>query len=574
MRAMRKHLGFLLLGLTLGVAGAAARVANCNQLFANTPKPAEVTVSANCLPNPLYTGSEIATLDLRLKTALLHSIAPSTGAVGTVKRQFAYKNSNGQTGYLIEIRLADKLKAGAYPVPLTITWRDGYSSTIHPVIKLLERPRVSPPVITADYGKRSLAAILPQPLVDGNRFTVLDDGPTAFNVWLKTIASARKQINIQTYFLEGDGLSSLIVAALKRKAQSGVEVNLLLCRYSQLGKAPIIPLALRTDGINVVMAGDLGFPKEDGNQSLGWIRKMHADYRVYSAIPKESSLFEWTRDRDEASIDFALHEKMLIADGRTAIVGGRNISDSYFWWWRDLDLLVAGPLVRDIQDNFKENWRELNGKPIKSPEVGEDYAPLPGGKPAQLVCSSPWLGQHYNIDMLCGAIGLARDHVYLTSQYLALPPKLNEALIMAAKRGVDVRIITNSHETGQEVARGLCHYVSLNYYRELLSHGVKIYEYYGPLNRQRFRPYYHAKQFTVDGRWLAVGSFNLSIRSSYIESELLVAINDAELAQQREKVLLEQMHNEARQVQLADLTIEENRSARLMHLAKRIEILY
>jgi len=571
---MRKQLGFMLLGLSFATGVVTAGVVACNLFSTRAYEPSDIIASAVCLPDPLYAGTEFASLNIRLKTSAIRSVVAITSGIGSVTRQISYKDSNGLTNYLVEIRLTEQLKPGSYPVPVIVTDRDGNTCAIQPLIRLIERPAAMPPVITSDYGIKSFAAVLSQPVISGNRIAILDNGPEAYDVWLKTIASARQQINIQTYFMEGDGLCSLIVDALKRKAQSGVEVNLLLCRYSQLGKAPIIPIALRTDGINVVMAGDIGFPKDEGNQSLGWIKKMHDDYRVYSAIPKDIPLFEWTNDNDEASTDFALHEKMLIADGRTAIVGGRNVSDSYFWWWRDLDLLIDGPLVRDVQDNFKDNWREFKGRPIRSPEVSEEYAELPGGKPARLVCSRPWRGEYYNIDMLCAAVDLARDHVYLTSQYLALPPKLSETLITAADRGVDVRIITNSYDTGQEVAHGLCHYVSLNYYRELLNRGVKIYEYHGQVSRSRFRPYYHAKQFTVDGRWLAVGSFNLSIRSGYIESELLVAINDDQLARQRELVMLSQMENECRQVQLADLAIEEKRSVSLMRLAKRIEILY
>jgi phosphatidylserine/phosphatidylglycerophosphate/cardiolipin synthase-like enzyme len=124
---------------------------------------------------------------------------------------------------------------------------------------------------------------------------------------------------------------------------------------------------------------------------------------------------------------------------------------------------------------------------------------------------------------------MSQDTVYISSQYLALPDNTRKALINAAARGVDVRILTNSYETGLEVAFSLCHYISLNYYAELLQSGVRIYEYKCSEDLEK-KPYYHAKYFIIDGKWTSIGSFNLSVRSAYIESELQVNIPDCQRA--------------------------------------------
>lgn len=97
---------------------------------------------------------------------------------------------------------------------------------------------------------------------------------------------------------------------------------------------------------------------------------------------------------------------------------------------------------------------------------------------------------------------------------------MQNALIDAARKGIDVRILTNSYETGQELAMSLCHYISLNYYRDLLAAGVRIYEYGCDPNLKQ-KPYYHVKQFIIDGKCVAVGSYNLSLRSAYLESEII-----------------------------------------------------
>ena len=123
----------------------------------------------------------------------------------------------------------------------------------------------------------------------------------------------------------------------------------------------------------------------------------------------------------------------------------------------------------------------------------------------------------------------------MSSQYLVLPDSLlREALLDAARRGVDIRILTNSNETGMEVGYSAGHCITLRHAEPLLPAGIRLFEMIGPEEPEMPKPYVHAKAFLVDGLWAAIGSFNLSMRSCFIESENLVVIHDRDFVRQQE----------------------------------------
>ena len=410
-------------------------------------------------------------------------------------------------------------------------------------------------------------------MVPGNHIHVLDHGPSAFNRWIDTLRSANTSILLQTYYLEDVGRCANLINILKDKAAQGVAVAVIITRYSQLGKSPLTYLKLKRAGIDVLLVGDIGFPKNRTPGQDSWLNRLLEEDRIFKSLPREAPFRQWFEDQKnkDLMVDYALHEKMLIVDGKSAITGGRNLSDCYFFWWKDIDIALAGPIVTELGKAFERNWNEFGGKPLPTaPFTPETF---PEGITLRLTQSRPWVGVYNNLDMLCGAIDMAKQRVYISSQYLALPPKLSQALTEAAARGVDVRILTNSLETGHEVNLSLCHFISLNYYRELLHAGASIFEYQCPPG-QKLRPYCHSKQFIIDGKFLSIGSFNLSIRSSYLESELMFGIPDSSLAQIQESKFLKDLEQHAHRVNLDDYTKEEKAYRVFMDIARHLEILY
>lgn len=409
--------------------------------------------------------------------------------------------------------------------------------------------------------------------IAGNHVTILDHGPSAFQQWRKVLSSARASIYLQIYYLEDEGMCANLVDILKEKAGQGVKVAVIITRYSQLGKAPLTYLELKRAGIDMLMVGNIGFPTEMPQRRNIWSDRMREDERIFRSLPREAPFRQWFEEEKSARfmVDFALHEKMLIVDGAAAIIGGRNLSDSYFFWWQDLDVALEGPIVSEVCRAFERNWHDFGGQAL--PEQNPAPAPYADGLSARLTQSRPWLGAYQNLEALCAAMDMARETIYISSQYLALPPKISRSLSAAAGRGVDVRILTNSLQTGREINLALGHFISLNYYDDLLRSGVKIYEYQSPRGI-KLKPYYHTKQFVFDGKYLVVGSFNLSIRSSYLESEITLALPDPGLAGLQKKKFLAVLESKARRITAQDLEEHEKEHGFLMDVARRLEILY
>jgi phosphatidylserine/phosphatidylglycerophosphate/cardiolipin synthase-like enzyme len=247
-------------------------------------------------------------------------------------------------------------------------------------------------------------------------------------------------------------------------------------------------------------------------------------------------------------LTYAIHEKILVVDGTWAVVGGRNLEDKYFTHWDDLDLYVEGPVVREIQAGFVRSWesfcRNIRQEMTPARISGE---PEPAGTSAvRFVQSRPWLGEYNTLEMLVTAFQMAGERICVSSQYLVLPESLLRAsLLDAARRGVEVLILTNSYTTGLEVGFSVGHFVTLRYCEPLIEAGIRVYEMIGPEAEDVPKPYMHAKQFVVDGKWAAVGSFNLSMRSCFIESENLVVVQDPAFARAQETMFRHKIERHA-----------------------------
>jgi len=224
-----------------------------------------------------------------------------------------------------------------------------------------------------------------------------------------------------------------------------------------------------------------------------------------------------------------------------------------------MDLIVEGPVVRRIQEDFLRNWKHF------AANTKQEYLPQPvfaeasadaGTLKTRYVQSRPWLGEYHTMEALVTAFQMARKRILLTSQYLVLPEcLLREALLEAAWRGVEVHILTNSHNTGQEVGFAAGHMVTLRYCSILLEAGIHLYQMVGPEEEEMPKPYLHAKTFLIDGEWAAVGSFNLSVRSCYIESENLLVVQDEAFAAEQESLFWERVRRNA--VELTEPALRE-----------------
>ena len=300
-------------------------------------------------------------------------------------------------------------------------------------------------------------------------------GELAFEEMLRQMESAEKYIFLEYFIIEPGQMWSRMLEVLHRKAQEGVEVRVLY------------------DGTCAITMLPAGYPKQ--------LEKLGIQCRLFAPVrPLVSTHYNY---RD--------HRKILVIDGRTAFTGGINLADEYInaykkhGHWKDNALMIQGPAVQGFTLLFLQMWnyKERN-------RIFEPYLELP--EPVQAEgCIIPFgcgpsdpeqVGKMVYLDIL----NTAKDYVYIMTPYLILDGEMVTALRFAAQRGVDVRLVL-PHIPDKKYAFKLAR----SHYRELLSAGVRIYEY--------TPGFVHGKVFLSDDAQAVVGTINLDYRSLYLHYE-------------------------------------------------------
>ncbi len=341
--------------------------------------------------------------------------------------------------------------------------------------------------------------IVGSPLVVGNKVTLLQDGPATYKAMFAAIERAKDHINVESYIIEHGEIGQRFADLLLERQARGVQVNLI---YDSVG-------ALGTDSAYF------------DRLSQGGIKVLE-----FNPINPMTTKKSWALNHRD-------HRKLLIVDGQTAFLGGINISSVYSTGsffkvskgpvdatrgWRDTDVQIDGPVVAEFQKLFLQTWATQKGDPL--PE--KNYFPpqkAQGKDIVRAIGSSP--NDPYSLIYLTliSAISNAEKQVYLTNAYFVPDPQLIKALLDAARRGVDVRLILPSQSDSATVF-----HAGRSYYSQLLEGGVKIYERQGSV--------LHTKTALVDGVWSVVGSSNLDWRSALDNDEINAVILGREFAQQ------------------------------------------
>ena len=209
------------------------------------------------------------------------------------------------------------------------------------------------------------------------------------------------------------------------------------------------------------------------------------------------------------------HRKICVIDGHTAFTGGINLADEYInaidkhGHWKDTALIIKGEAVWSFTVMFLTMWDYLR-------KTNEDYEayrphvhhpePFEGDGFVQPYTDCPLDNESVGENVYLNLINNAKEYVYINTPYLILDHEMITALSQAAKRGVDVRILTPHHGDKWYV-----HGVTRANYWALVDDGVKIYEY--------TPGFVHAKTFVVDDEYAVVGTINLDYRSLYLHYE-------------------------------------------------------
>jgi cardiolipin synthase A/B len=344
-------------------------------------------------------------------------------------------------------------------------------------------------------------------LMLGNEVTLLQDGPATYQAMFTAIRGAKDHIDVESYIVEDGAVGQEFADALLERQAAGVQVNMIYDSVGTFGTGKPFFDRLTQAGVQVV------------------------EFNPVNPLAARKS---WSPNHRD-------HRKLLVVDGRIAFLGGINISNVYSsgssighrdraadpaGGWRDTDVRIAGPVVAEFEDLFNATWAKQQGKPLaKSPPAV--VAPQ-GNHIVRAVGSTPDDSFSLIYLTLISAITNAQERVYLTNAYFVPDPQLMKALLDAAARGVDVRLILPGTSDSSAA-----YYAGRSHYAQLLEGGVKIYERRGAL--------LHAKTALVDGVWSCVGSSNLDWRSALDNDEINAVILGREFAQQMQSAFAADM---------------------------------
>ncbi len=358
----------------------------------------------------------------------------------------------------------------------------------------------------------ALQAVSGQPLVSGNKVTLLVDGPATYTSMLKAINDAKHNINLETFIYEDDEMGQRFAEAFLRKRVEGVQVNIIYDSVGSKNTPTAFFQRLRDNGINVI------------------------EFNPVNAIQALEGESKFTQ-RD--------HRKILVVDGSIAFTGGVNISHVYSGspsgmsgkheqeelktegvgeTWRDTHVRIEGPAVSEFQQLFLETWKDKKGAQLQE----EDHSPRlkkQGNELVQVVGSTPGEQNRITFVMYVAAFLNAQRSIHLNTPYFVPDGQTVSALIDAAKRGLDVKIIL-PEVSDSKLALSAGHY----YYSDLLKAGVKLYE--------RQYVMIHSKTCVVDGIWSTVGSTNMDLWSFLHNNEVNAIIIGSDFASEMEALFV------------------------------------
>lgn len=327
-------------------------------------------------------------------------------------------------------------------------------------------------------------------LTFGNRISVLRDGRETLPAIFSAIRAARHFVHLEYYVVEnvhseGQSLRDLLV----ERSQAGVQIALIFDALGSSGTSSSFFEELRRHGLQMLSFNPIN------------CLKAHLPYSPNC--------------RD--------HRKILIADGRLAIVGGINLMAAYEDKpvqaprpWRDTDLQLEGPAVAQLQRLFLQHWYAHGGEPLDDRQFHPPSV-RPGQESVGIIGSAhSGTGLQY-YGALLAALGAAKHRVWITAGYFLPPPDLLLELVQAARRKVDVRLLLPSHNDSFASLA-----VQRSTYTRLLRAGIKIFE--------RNTVILHSKSIIIDRSWSAVGSSNLDYRSAYLNDEVDAIVVGTETA--------------------------------------------
>lgn len=355
-----------------------------------------------------------------------------------------------------------------------------------PLHRVLYSTHAHPPNVSDSSFRNLMELFAGVPIQDGNRVEALLNGNGTYPRLWADIRSAQRSVTVQMYFSQPGKVADTLAAVLGERARAGVRVLLLLDAFGSQNLTPEWVSGLRRAGVEVALL-----------RKLRW-------YSLNNATDRS-------------------HVRVVTVDGKIGYTGGFGLAD--YWLgdghsrdqWRESNVRFEGPAVMALQAAFASAWVEATGELL----VGDTFFPAGGFHArvghtmAGLMLTSPTAGSTPAERFLALSIAAAQHTLYVTNSYFVPDDDFRELLTAAARRGVDVRVLTVSNETDVRTTW----YAGRSRYDDLLRGGVRIWEYQPTM--------IHSKTLVADGIWSTVGSMNFDNRSLAFNNESNLVIWDA-----------------------------------------------
>jgi cardiolipin synthase len=378
----------------------------------------------------------------------------------------------------------------------------GILSVTHdtPVTSVIaEGDRGGPPSIEDPLFARSIELFTGTHIDPGNNVRILLNGDGTYPQLWKDIASAERTLTVQMYYSQPGAVADTMAKYLIDRAQHKVRVLLLLDAFGSQPLKRDWRDSLKRAGVEVK-----------------WLRPLRW-YTLQKAAQRS-------------------HVRAVVIDGRIGYTGGFGLAD--YWLgdghhedqWRETNVRFEGPTVAALQAAFAAGWAESTGELL----TGDMFFPKSsfadvGDVQAGLMHSIPSTGSTPAERFLALSIAGARKSLYITNSYFVPGENFMQLLLSAARRGVDVRVLTVGDKTDVKTTW----YAGRTYYEKLLEGGVKIYEYQPTM--------IHSKCVVVDGMWSDIGSMNFDNRSLSFNNESLLLALDRRIGAQMDSIFMDDL---------------------------------
>ena len=433
-------------------------------------------------------------------------------------------------------------------------------------------------------------------VVKGNKTTLLKNGAASFPERYRMMEKAKHSINLQTLIFHSDEAGWKTANLLAKKAKEGVKCRVIYDWISSADSDPKMFKKMKDAGVELIAFNTPMDYKWHGKNAKDFAEHVHEGFEDFAKTVEEkdaSKLPEWMAKQGEKNFEYwknnnkkvlerlkeyppllhklnnRWHMKILSVDGKEAVIGGLNIGSEYAnggtdyrdmsagadsfsaQAFRDTDMKAEGPIVTRVNEIYAENWVYAGG-PDPDSITGENPEPeIMGNISTRFIGHQPREKKDRNIEnWYYQMLSNAKKTAYITNAYFIPTKKFRKALVDAAKRGVDVRVLSNSVGTND---LPLITQAARQDYRELLEGGVRLYEMKKD-NSGDFTTL-HTKGSVFDGEVSTVGSHNLDPRSFKLNNEDTMVIQDEEFGGQMQQMFKDDL-GMSNEVTIADLDKE------------------